>query len=67
MNRMFLHIQFLNGSNPFLKYGTEKELDKELKEWEKNWKLLKEPVMGFINGKPGIVGYDVRATEKQTS
>lgn len=66
MNRMYLHIQFLNGSNPFLKYGTEKELNKELKKWEKNWDLLKEPVAGFINGKPGIIGYNVRAMEKKT-
>lgn len=62
---MYLHITFTNGSNPFLKYGTEKELNKELKKWEKNWDLLKEPITGFINGKSKIIGYNVRAIRKK--
>ena len=61
---MYLHIEFTNGSNPYLKYGTEDELLKEIKKWEKEWNLVKETVAGFVNGKPGIIGIQVRATEK---
>lgn len=61
---MYLHIKFKNGSNPFLKYGTEKELFKELKKWDKNYYLLVDRVPGFINKKWQDVGLEVLAIER---
>ena len=61
---MYLHIKFKNGSNPFLKYGTEKELFKELKKWDKNYHLLVDRVPGFINKKWQDVGLEVLAIER---
>jgi len=38
---MFLHIEFKDGSNPFVKIGIKdlKELNRLVKRWEKNYKV----------------------------
>lgn len=35
----YLHIQFADGSNPFVKYGSYDELKKEIKRWQRNYDL----------------------------
>lgn len=37
---MFLHITFSDGSNPYLMYGTIKEINKEVKKWKRNYTQL---------------------------
>lgn len=61
---MYLHIKFKNGSNPFLKYGTENELFKELRKWDKNYHLLIDRVPGIINKKWQDIGLEVLAIER---
>lgn len=34
---MFLHIIFSDGSNPFVKYGTIADINKEIKKWKRNY------------------------------
>lgn len=36
---MFFHIQFEDGSNPYVFYGNKNECKKNMKRWEKNYKL----------------------------
>lgn len=36
----YLHIEFTDGSNPFLKFtNSREEIDKEIKKWERNYKI----------------------------
>lgn len=35
---MYLHITFENGSNPYIKYGNEDEIQKEAKRWDRNYR-----------------------------
>ena len=37
--KIYLTIDFTNGSNPYLFYGTREECFKELTRWSKNYKL----------------------------
>lgn len=63
---MFLHIAFKDGSNPYVKYGTNKELKKEIKKWEKNYSLEIENVLRDktdVNSE--VVGYSVVAENKR--
>lgn len=36
---MFLHIQFDDGSNPYVMYGDRQQLEDEMKKWAKNYCL----------------------------
>lgn len=36
---MYLHITFTNGSNPYVAYGDESKIKKELKKWKRNYDL----------------------------
>lgn len=62
---MYLHIQFKDGSNPFLKYGTESELLKEMKRWGRRFKLLVDYSFRYEpGGKSKVVGFNVLAVRK---
>ena len=61
---MYLHITFKNGSNSFLKYGTEKELFNELRKWDKKYHLLVDRIPGIINKKWQDIGLEVLAIER---
>ena len=37
---MYFHMTFEDGSNPYVMYGTEAQLRKELKKWEENYYLI---------------------------
>ena len=59
---MYLHIRFKDGSNPYVKYGTEKELKKEIKKWEKNFNLT---VKESYNTDNKVCGYNAVAMNKE--
>lgn len=58
---MFLHIVFKDGSNPYVKYGEDKELKKEIKKWSKEYNLEVRDTL--MNNK--VVGYTVTAENKR--
>ena len=63
---MFLHIAFKDGSNPYVAYGTDKELKKEIKKWEKNYNLDIENVLrNKTDTNSEVVGYSVVAENKR--
>lgn len=37
---MYLHITFSDGSNPFVRYGTITDIEKEIKRWDRNYEQL---------------------------
>ena len=37
---MVLHISFADGSNPFVKYGTRAELEREIHRWKRRFIIL---------------------------
>ena len=37
---MYLHITFSDGSNPFVRYGTIADIEKEIKRWDRNYEQL---------------------------
>lgn len=39
---MYLHITFNDGSNPYVAFGSEKEIKKELKRWTKNYEVIRK-------------------------
>lgn len=54
---MFLHITFSDGSNPFVKYGTVADINKEIKKWERNYIQVwrRDYVSGvFVELKPRV-------------
>ena len=54
---MFLHITFSDGSNPFVKYGTIVDINKEIKKWECNYIQVwrRDYVSGvFVELKPRV-------------
>ena len=59
-NKVWLHIVFVNGSNPYLFYGSMKEVKKELKKWIVRYKLN---VKTYYNGNGNVTGYHAVATE----
>lgn len=59
---MFLHIVFEDGSNPYVKYGTDKELKKEIKRWEKNFDL---DIGNVLDMKSEVIGYRIIAEDKR--
>lgn len=36
---MILHLEFENKSNPYIFFGNEQKIEKELKKWDKNYIL----------------------------
>lgn len=36
---MFLHINFLNGSNPYVCYGDKDKIKLEIRKWKQNYEL----------------------------
>ena len=63
---MFLHIAFKDGSNPYVAYGADKELKKEIKKWEKNYNLEIENVFrNKADMNSEVVGYSVVAENKR--
>jgi len=46
---MSIHIQFENGSNPYVRYNmTDNEFTEELEKWQKNYILTLDSVFGMI-------------------
>lgn len=63
---MFLHIAFKDGSNPYVKYGTDKELKREIKKWGKNYNLEVENITrNKAIADSEIIGYSVVAENKR--
>ena len=63
---MFLHIAFKDGSNPYVKYGTDKELKKEIRRWNKNYNMEIESVLrDKTDSNSEMLGYSVVAENKK--
>jgi len=46
---MSIHIQFENGSNPYVRYNmTDNEFTEELEKWQKNYNLILTSMFGTI-------------------
>lgn len=46
---MSIHIEFANGSNPYVRYNmTDNEFTEELEKWSKNYVLTPTSVFGNI-------------------
>ena len=58
--RLWLHIRFTNGANPYVKYGTKEELDLTLEKWNENYFLT----VVHVKDDDVLLGYDVWAMEK---
>lgn len=53
---MFLHINFSNGSNPYVYYGNKDKIKLEIRKWKQNYELS--------NIKTDMRGIYVEAKEK---
>lgn len=58
--RLWLHIRFTNGANPYVKYGNKEELDLTLEKWNENYFLT----VVHVKDDDVLLGYDVWAMEK---
>ena len=57
---MTIHIEFVNGSNPYVRYNmTDDEFTEELEKWQKNYDMTLLSVFGMI--------YCYRAKEKKNA
>lgn len=50
---MYLHIMFEDGSNPYLMYGDERKLNKEIKKWKRNFDIVTEAI--YSHKRPYVV------------
>lgn len=57
----YLHIEFTNGSNPWVSYGDKRKLTNELKRWSRNYVLdLVTDPEGNVNAKATLRSDDTR-------
>lgn len=61
---MYLHITFTDGSNPYVMFGDEEKLNKELKRWKRNFDIVTENAYSYKRPNV-IVGIKAVATERR--